>query len=166
MNKPISIIVAIDESNAIGLKNNLLAHIPSDLKRFKSITTGHTVIMGSNTWLSLPKRPLPERKNIVISSKSGQLFSGAELVHSIDEAVRMLPAYDESFVMGGASIYSQMLPLVSKLYLTVIHRTFEADTYFPVIDYSQWTEVERIDINDDRLQRARGRVEQKSLSLF
>ena len=147
--KPLSIIVAIDENNAIGLKNNLLAYIPADLKRFKAITTGHTIVMGSNTWFSLPKRPLPERTNIVITSRSGDEFSGATLVHSIDEAIKMLPENDESFVMGGASIYKQMLPFATKLYLTLIHRKFEADTFFPTIDYSQWTEIERIDINDD-----------------
>ncbi|MBR5168209.1 MAG: dihydrofolate reductase [Salinivirgaceae bacterium] len=147
--KPLSIIVAIDESNAIGLKNNLLAYIPADLKRFKAITTGHTVVMGSNTWMSLPKRPLPERTNIVITSRSGNEFEGATLAHSVEEAMNLLPDNDESFVMGGASIYKQMLPFATKLYLTLIHRKFEADTFFPEIDYSQWTETERTDITDD-----------------
>lgn len=149
MDKQISIIVAIDENNGIGLKNNLLAYIPADLKRLKAITTGHAVIMGKNTWLSLPKRPLPDRENIVVTSKDGDIFNGATLVHSIDEAVALLPDDGESFVMGGASIYKQMFPLASKLYLTAIHKKFEADTFFPEIDYSQWTELERIDIDDD-----------------
>ncbi len=147
--KPISIIVAIDENNGIGLKNNLLAYIPADLKRFKEITTGHTVIMGKNTWLSLPKRPLPERRNIVITSHKEEMFNGAVVANSLNEAIDILSDNDESFVMGGASIYRQMFPLATKLYLTLIHKTFEADTFFPEIDYSQWTEIERIKITDD-----------------
>lgn len=149
MDKQISIIVAIDENNGIGLNNNLLAYIPADLKRLKAITTGHAVIMGKNTWLSLPKRPLPERENIVVTSRNGEIFNGATLVHSIDEAVALLPDNDESFVMGGASIYTQMFPFANRLYLTVIHKEFEADTFFPEIDYSQWNEIERIDVDDD-----------------
>ena len=142
-------IVAIDENGGIGLKNNLLAYIPADLKRFKAITTGHNIIMGCNTWLSLPRRPLPERRNIVITSRSGAEFEGATLARSIDEAVTLLPDNEESFVIGGASIYRQMFPLATKLYLTLIHKKFEADTFFPEIDFSQWSELERIDIEDD-----------------
>ena len=149
MEKRISMIVAIDENGGIGLKNNLLAYIPADLKRFKAITTGHNIIMGSNTWLSLPRRPLPERRNIVITSRSGTEFEGATLARSIDEAVTLLPDNEESFVIGGASIYRQMFPLATKLYLTLIHKKFEADTFFPEIDFSQWRELERIDIEDD-----------------
>ena len=147
--KQISMIVAIDENGGIGLKNNLLAYIPSDLKRFKAITTGHSIIMGSNTWLSLPRRPLPERRNIVITSRVNTDFDGALLAHSVDEAVAMLPDGDEAFVIGGASIYRQMFPLATKLYLTLIHKKFEADTFFPEIDFSQWHELERIDIDND-----------------
>jgi len=147
--KPISIIVAIDENNGIGLKNNLLAYIPADLKRFKAITTGHTVIMGRNTWQSLPKRPLPNRRNIVITNHNEEEFNGAVVANSINQAIEILPDDDESFVMGGASIYRQMFQLASKLYLTLIHKTFEADTFFPEIDYSQWTEIERVKISND-----------------
>ena len=147
--KQISMIVAIDENGGIGLKNNLLAYIPADLKRFKAITTGHHIIMGSNTWLSLPKRPLPGRENVVITSRSGAEFEGARLARSIDEAVALLPDNEESFVIGGASIYRQMFPFATKLYLTLIHKKFEADTFFPEIDFSQWRELERIDIEDD-----------------
>lgn len=149
MEKQISIIVAIDQNNGIGLNNNLLAYIPADLKRFKAITTGHTVVMGKNTWLSLPKRPLPDRTNIVVTSKNGDIFDGATLVHSIEDAIGLLPSDDESFVMGGASVYKQMFPFANRLYLTVIHKEFEADTFFPEIDYSQWNEIERIDVDDD-----------------
>ena len=147
--KQISMIVAIDENGGIGLKNNLLAYIPADLKRFKAITTGHTILMGSNTWFSLPKRPLPDRQNIVITSRTGAEFEGAVLARSIDEAVALLPDADESFVVGGASIYRQMFPLATRLYLTLIRKRFEADTFFPEIDFSQWRELERVDIEDD-----------------
>ena len=147
--KQISMIVAIDENGGIGLKNNLLAYIPADLKRFKAITTGHSIIMGSNTWLSLPRRPLPERRNIVITSRVNTDFDGALLAHSVDEAMAMLPDGDEAFVIGGASIYRQMFPLATKLYLTLIHKKFEADTFFPEIDFSQWHELERVDIDND-----------------
>ena len=149
IDKQISMIVAIDEDGGIGLKNNLLAYIPADLKRFKTITTGHNIIMGSNTWLSLPKRPLPDRRNIVITSRSGNEFDGAVLAHSIDEAVALLPNGDESFVIGGASIYRQMFPLATRLYLTLIHKKFEADTFFPEINFSQWRELERTNIEND-----------------
>lgn len=149
IDKQISMIVAIDENGGIGLKNNLLAYIPADLKRFKTITTGHNIIMGSNTWLSLPKRPLPDRRNIVITSRSGNEFDGAVLARSIDEAVALLPNGDESFVIGGASIYRQMFPLATRLYLTLIHKKFEADTFFPEINFSQWRELERTNIEND-----------------
>ena len=147
--KRISMIVAIDENGGIGLKNNLLAYIPADLKRFKAITTGHNIIMGSNTWLSLPKRPLPDRRNSVITSRSSNEFDGAVLARSIDEAMALLPDGEESFVIGGASIYRQLFPLATRLYLTLIHKKFEADTFFPEIDFSQWREVERTDIDND-----------------
>lgn len=149
MQKPLSIIVAIAEQNAIGNKNQLLAHIPADLKRFKAITSGKTVVMGRNTWFSLPNRPLPNRTNIVITNIMGEDFDGAKTVYSIDEAVAECPANEESFIMGGAMVYKQFFPLAAKLYLTLVHKTFEADTFFPEIDYSQWREIERTEVTDD-----------------
>lgn len=149
MQKPLSIIVAIAEQNAIGNKNQLLAHIPADLKRFKAITSGKTVVMGRNTWFSLPNRPLPNRTNIVITNIMGEDFDGAKTVYSIDEAVAECPANEESFIIGGAMVYKQFFPLAAKLYLTLVHKTFEADTFFPEIDYSQWREIERTEVTDD-----------------
>ena len=145
----VSAIVAVSENNVIGRDGHLPWHLSADLKRFKAITTGHTILMGSNTWFSLPKRPLPDRQNIVITCRTGAEFEGAVLARSIDEAVALLPDADESFVIGGASIYRQMFPLATRLYLTLIHKRFEADTFFPEIDYSQWRELERVDIEDD-----------------
>lgn len=136
--KDISIIVAIAENNAIGNKNHLLCHLPDDLKMFKSLTQGHTVVMGRNTWHSLPFKPLPRRRNIVISDIPDEIYEGALKVRSIDEAIESMNAGEETFIMGGAMVYRQFLPLANKLYITRIHHTFEADTWFPEIDSSIW----------------------------
>jgi dihydrofolate reductase len=149
MQKQLSIIVAIADDNAIGNKNQLLAHIPADLKRFKAITSGKTVIMGRNTWFSLPNRPLPNRTNIVITNIPDEVFEGAVTAYTIDEAVAKCPEGEECFIVGGAMIYRQFFPLAQKLYLTLIHKKFEADTFFSEIDYSQWNKLERTQINDD-----------------
>ena len=135
----ISIIVAIAENFAIGKKGDLLCHLPNDLKHFKAITGGHTVIMGERTYLSLPKRPLPNRRNIVLTDVQGKTFEGAETVFSIEEAKQAILPQEEAFIIGGGLVYRQFLPLADKLYLTHIHHSFEdADTFFPEIEYSQW----------------------------
>lgn len=138
----ISIIVAIAENYAIGKDNTLLWHISEDLKRFRKLTTGHTLIMGRNTFLSLPKGVLPNRRHIVISDKAGESFEGCEMASSIEEALRMAGSEDESFVIGGGMVYRQFLPVAGKLYLTRVHEAFEADTFFPEIDFSQWKVLE------------------------
>ena len=134
----ISIIVAIAENRAIGKDNKLLWHISEDLKRFKQLTTGHTLIMGRNTFLSLPKGALPNRRHIVISDVAGESFGGCEMAGSIDDAITMAGSSDECFVIGGGMVYAQFLPVAGKLYLTQVHQSFEADTFFPEIDFSQW----------------------------
>jgi dihydrofolate reductase len=134
----ISIIVAIAENRAIGKDNRLLWHISEDLRRFKQLTTGHTLIMGRNTFLSLPKGPLPNRRHIVISDVEGEQFEGCEMAGSIEEAIRLAGDTDECFVIGGGMVYAQFLPLAGKLYLTRVHHSFGADTFFPEIDFSQW----------------------------
>lgn len=149
MDKTISIIVAVAENNAIGYQNQLLTHISADLKRFKEITKGHTVVMGRNTWLSLPKRPLPNRTNIVITSDKSAVIEGATVVHSINEAIQMCPDNDESFIIGGASVYNQCYPLADKIYLTQIHKAFQADTFFPEITWADWQMVFNKKIIDD-----------------
>ncbi len=140
--KNISIIVAIAENYAIGLNNELLWHLSDDLKRFKKITSGHAVMMGRNTFLSLPNGALPNRTNIVISDIPGEEFDGCKMAYSIDEALEIAGNNEECFVMGGGMIYKQMMPLAGKLYLTRVHQSFEADTYFPSIDFSEWIEKE------------------------
>lgn len=144
--KNISIIVAIAENRAIGKNNQLLWHLPEDLKRFKKITSGNTVIMGKKTWESLPIKPLPNRKNIVISDNLSDTFQGCSTTYSIEEAVKECNESGENFIIGGGSVYKQFLPYAQKLYITLIHKKFEADTFFPEIDLNEWNEIERSEI--------------------
>jgi dihydrofolate reductase len=142
----ISIVVAIAQNFAIGLNNELLFHLPDDLKRFKKITTGKALIMGRRTFLSLPnKGPLPNRRNIVISDVPGETFHGCETVESINEAIALVQNEPEAFIIGGGTIYRQFYPLAGKIYLTLVHKDLEADTYFPIIDFNEWQETARED---------------------
>jgi dihydrofolate reductase len=134
----ISIIVAIAENFAIGKDNRLLCHIPGDLKRFKQITLGHTVIMGKKTWESLPNKPLSNRRNLVITDIPGEEIEGCVMTYSIEDAVMKADQSEENFIIGGGTIYRQFLPLADKLYLTRVYKTFEADTYFPEINFDEW----------------------------
>jgi dihydrofolate reductase len=140
--KPISIIVAIAENNGIGKNNQLLVHLPEDLKWFKRITQGHKVIMGKNTYFSLPKRPLPGRVNVVLSDIPGEQIDSCLMAYSIADVVDQCDEDQESFIIGGASVYRQLLPHAQKLYITKIHTSLEADTFFPEIDPLQWEIVE------------------------
>lgn len=134
----ISIIVAVDQNFGIGLNNKLLCHLPADLKHFKNITQSHTVIMGRNTFLSLPNGPLKNRRNIVISNIENEYFEGCEMANSIEEAIALSDKNNENFIIGGAMIYTQFLPFASKLYLTHIQHNFKADTFFPKVDLVHW----------------------------
>ena len=134
----LSIIVAIDQNNAIGLNNRLLCHLPNDLKYFKRVTSSHPVIMGWRTYESLPVKPLPNRKNIVICDLLNVSSPGCILVHSIEEACKQCADAEENFVIGGAMVYRQMMPLAQKLYITRIHHSFEADVWFPEIKTGEW----------------------------
>ena len=136
--KQLSIIVAVAQNYAIGLNNQLLWHISEDFKWFKSKTSGNTVIMGKNTYYSLPKRPLPNRRNIVISDIAGEQIEGCEMAYSIDEAITLADFDKENFIIGGASIYRQFFYKVQKLYITWINKDFEADTFFPEIKSDEW----------------------------
>ncbi|MBE9510304.1 MAG: dihydrofolate reductase [Bacteroidetes bacterium] len=147
--KHISIIVAVAENNAIGKGNKLLCYIPDDLKRFKRLTTGHHVVMGKKTYESLPVKPLPNRTNVVISDIGGELIKGCEMAYSIEEAIEKCPDNKESFIIGGGSIYSQFLPFAVKLYITKVHKAFDADTFFPEIDENEWKLIEREDVESD-----------------
>jgi dihydrofolate reductase len=135
----ISIIVAVAENYAIGKKGDLLCHLPADLKHFKEITSGKTVLMGERTFYSLPKHPLPNRRNIVLTDVQGKTFEGAEAVYSLEELCAKVQGEEEAFVIGGGMDYRQMMPIADKLYITHIHHSWEdADTFFPEIKEDEW----------------------------
>jgi len=139
----ISIIVAVSENLGIGNNNELLWHLSEDLRRFKKLTFGKTVIMGKRTWESLPKKPLPGRKNIVLTDVPGENIEGAVTVYSIEDALNSCDKGEEIFVIGGASIYRQFMNIADKLYITHVHQKAEADVYFPEIDPKIWEAVEK-----------------------
>ena len=146
--KQISIIVAIAQNHAIGKDNDLLWHISNDFKWFKDKTRGHQVIMGQRTLESLPNGPLPKRSNVVITDQKALTFDGCETVYSIEEAIEKCSDTEESFIIGGGSIYKQFLEHANKFYLTRVHKDFDADTFFDV-DFSDWTITYQEDVNDD-----------------
>lgn len=139
----LSIIAAVAENGIIGDNNSLLWHIREDMLRFRRITSGHPVIMGRKTFESIGS-PLPNRTNVVVSRQDIEI-EGCTVVHSLDEAIASFPREEELFVIGGAQIYAQALPLADKIYLTVVHRDYEGDTSFPQLDGNDWTETARED---------------------
>jgi len=146
----ISIIVAVSEDWGIGKDNELLWHISEDLKRFKRLTLGNTVIMGKKTWESLPNKPLPGRKNIVLTDIPGEYIDFAVTAYSIEDSLSKCNAEDNIFVIGGGSIYRQFMPLADRLYITHVHKKSPADVYFPVVDMQIWKVLEKEDfINND-----------------
>ena len=143
INMSISIIVAIAKNNAIGFENKLLYWLPNDLKRFKALTTGHTIIMGRKTFESLPKGALPNRRNIVLSRQDID-FPGAERFNSLEAALSQCRDEEEIYIIGGASVYQEAMPLADKLCVTHIDDTPEqADAFFPEIDSSVWEETNK-----------------------
>jgi dihydrofolate reductase len=135
----ISLIFAVDEDNAIGFDNRLPWHLPADLKHFKSITMGHFIIMGRRTAESIGKA-LPGRTNIAVTSNSEFNRAGILPAPSLSAALRMArdAGENEAFIIGGATLFKEAMPLASKYYLTVIHHIFGADTYLPAIDWKEW----------------------------
>jgi len=134
----ITIIAAIAENGAIGLKGKLLYWLPADLRRFKALTTGHTIIMGRKTFESLPKGALPNRRNVVLS-RSTHDFPGAETFVSLDEALASCSADEDIYIIGGASVYAEALPIADRLCLTEVHDTpEEADAFFPDFNRDKW----------------------------
>ena len=137
----ISIIAAVARDRAIGFQNKLIYWLPNDLKRFKALTTGHTIIMGRNTFLSLPKGALPNRRNIVLSrtafsSHTGEdgrgIFPGCDVYPSLEEALAHCAKDEDVYIIGGASVYTQALSMADRLCLTEVDDTpKEADTFFP-----------------------------------
>lgn len=146
----ISIIVIISENNVIGVDNGLPWHLPADLKHFKETTMGHHIIMGRKTYESF-KKALPGRTNIVITRQDGYLAEGCQVVKSIEEALEIARNNNEkeAFIIGGAEIYKQVLPLTNSMYLTRIHDVFEGDTYFPEYNLDNWNIVSQKDFKAD-----------------
>jgi dihydrofolate reductase len=144
----ISIVVAIDESNGIGRGGDLLWRLPRDMQQFKSITQHHHVLMGRKTYLSIPEkfRPLPDRENIILSRAETQIDPAATQFKSIEEAIGFAKQNGEKelMIIGGGELYKQSLDLVDRIYLTRVHASFEADTFFPTIDMKHWTVEERV----------------------
>ena len=142
MNRNLNIIVCMAKNRAIGRNNQLLYHLRNDLRRFKALTTGHTVIMGRRTFESLPKGALPNRRNIVLT-RGSQQWPNTEVYTSLDDALKHCSDNEEVFIIGGSTVYHEALPLANKLFLTLVdHSPNDADTFFPVIG-NEWVETER-----------------------
>jgi dihydrofolate reductase len=146
----ISIIAAIGENNVLGKDNKLPWYISDDLKRFKKLTFGHTVIMGRKTFGSINNRPLSNRRNIVLTKEINFKGDHFEVVHCFDDALKLLDPVEEVFVIGGAVVYKLFLPVTNKLYLTMVHKSFNADVFFPEFQMNEWKEIEHIDIIADK----------------
>lgn len=139
----ISLIAAIGKNYELGKKSSLLWHMPADMKHFRETTRGHTVIMGRKTFESIGK-PLPNRRNIVVTRDRAYSAAGIEVVHSLDEAVNKFPGPEEVFVIGGAEIYKQAMEVADRLYITYVGGDFpDADAFFPEIIPIVWNEVSR-----------------------
>ena len=146
----LAIIAAIDSNNGIGKDNKLLVHIKEDLQRFKQLTENNIIIMGYNTWESLPNKPLPNRINYVLTNKNVEL-NGANIIHSIDDIFKIEKENPNkiTFIIGGGSLYKQMINYVDELYITKIMETFNADTYFPEIT-KEW-KIKSINGNENNI---------------
>ena len=145
----ISLIIAVSEDGAIGDKGNLLWHLSSDLKRFKAITTGHTIIMGRKTYDSLPNGALPNRRNIVVSRQLKSL-KDAEVYSDIDEALKATSDEDIVYIIGGGEIYKETFPRADELHITLVHKSYpEADTRFPEWKLTDWNILKQEQIGQD-----------------
>lgn len=141
----ISFIVAMDEQRGIGLNNQLPWHLPADLAFFKRITSGHTILMGRKTYESIG-RPLPKRRNVILTRDHSFAAEGCEIVHSVDEALERYGTDAEKgelFVIGGAEVFRLFMPYADKMYITQIAHQFEADTFFDELDLSMWNVVSK-----------------------
>jgi len=135
--RTLTMIAAAAENNALGKDNDLIWHISEDLKRFKRLTTGHAIIMGRKTFESMPKA-LPNRTNIVLTKRKDYQAKGAEVVHTVEDALELVKKDVQPFIIGGGQIYSLFMPLCDRIELTRVHHEFEADVYFPDIDLNEF----------------------------
>ena len=134
----LSAIAAVAQNGIIGKDNDLIWHLPDDLKHFKNLTKGHTIIMGRKTWESIGSKPLPKRRHIIITRNANYFASGAEVVTSVEAAIALIENDEQPFIVGGAEIYKLAMPFVKRLELTYVHHDFEGDTYFPEFDKNEW----------------------------
>lgn len=145
----IAIVVAAAENNVIGKDNGLIWHLPADLRHFKQITMGHPILMGRKTYESIGK-PLPGRTSIIITTQKGYEAEGCIVTHSLQEALEQARQLDEAiYIIGGAEIYKQALPLTDTIYLTRLHHAFEGDVYFPELEEQDWETVEQEHLEPD-----------------
>ena len=136
----ISLILAKSTNDVIGYNNALLWHLPADLQHFKNITMGKPIIMGRKTFDSIGK-PLPGRRNIVISRDKTLLISGCDVLHSLDAAIQLVKTEKEIMMIGGANLFLQTLPLADKIYLTLIEKNFDGDAFFPALNQAEWMRI-------------------------
>lgn len=144
----VSIICAVAANGVIGIQNRLPWKLPADLQRFKTLTMGHPIIMGRKTYESIGK-PLPGRANIVVTRQSGYRADGCTVAHSLPEALTTMAGVDEAFVIGGADLYAQALPLAERIYWTEVHQDYAGDSRMPAIDRTRWHETAREDYPAD-----------------
>jgi len=144
----VTIIAAIGRNRALGKNNDLIWHLPADLRRFKKVTRGHHIIMGRKTYESLGK-PLPNRTNIIVSRNPDYKAEGCVVVSSLDEALKTAKADPNPYVLGGAEIYKQALSIADFMDLTLVHADFEADAFFPDFSLENWKEIGRQDFEKD-----------------
>ncbi|MEO9571382.1 MAG: dihydrofolate reductase [Polaribacter sp.] len=146
----ITIIAAIAKNNALGKDNDLIWHLPADLKRFKKVTSGHHILMGRNTFESIGK-PLPNRTTIIITRNKNYFKEGCLIAHSIEEAINLVENDATIFIIGGAQVYKETLKknLADQLDITLVHQEFDADAFFPEIDLNLWEEINREDFIAD-----------------
>jgi dihydrofolate reductase len=145
----ISMIAAMTDDGVIGIENRLPWKLPNDMKWFRQHTLSKPIIMGRKTFESFGSKPLPDRTNIIITRDTSYQAKDSIVAHTIEEALEVAGDVDEVMIIGGASFYEQMLPRADRLYLTFVHAKIEGDAWFPVVDFSEWNEAERIDCKAD-----------------
>ena len=150
--QPLALVVAMGRGGVIGRDGGLPWHFSEDLKHFRRVTTGHAVIMGRKTWDSIG-RPLPGRRNIIVSRQLGLEIEGCEVAASLERAIELAREHDtEPRIIGGSTLYEQALPMATRLYLTEVSEEVAGDTFFPPLDLAEWTELERRRGATDKLQ--------------
>lgn len=145
----ISLIWAMTNAHVIGIENRLPWKLPADMKWFRQHTLGKPVIMGRSTFESFGSKPLPERHNIVVTNQSNYIATGATVATSLDQALQLAGDVDEVMIIGGSSIYQQMLPRADRLYMTIVHADINGDAWFPEFDLHEWKTIEQHDYHAD-----------------